>query len=430
MNNHPNLWGHLPNKSNISRVVLPNGITILSKPDYLSPSVIISGYLNGGSMLDPDDQLGLALFTSYALMRGTRNLSSRQIYQRLEACGASLGFGASVQSTSFGGKALVEDFPLLLDIMSEALFHPTFPQTQVQRLKMQMLAGLQLREQSTSEMASIRFDQLLFPNHAYGKPEDGNIETIQNIQRRHLIEFHQKYYQPKGMVIVIAGALDNEQAVDLIFSRFGEWQNLQAQTIHELSPVLEIPEAHSEHIPLEEKIQLDLIMGCQGPARTSPDYLPALIGNNILGQFGMMGRIGEAVREKSGLAYYSSTSLNAMLAGGSWEISAGIHPANYDAALAIILREITRFLSDEVSDEELIDARSSMIGSIPLSVESNYGVASAILKMERFNLGLDYLMNLPAAIEKIDSKQILRTAQKYLDLTKLIRVSAGPALSD
>jgi zinc protease len=182
-----------------------------------------------------------------------------------------------------------------------------------------------------------------------------------------------------------------------------------------------------EFIPLDGKFQMDIIMGCHGPARKSDDFLAASIGNNILGQFGMMGRIGNAVREKSGLAYYASTSLNTWMHGGSWEISAGINPNNYKKAIEIIKSELNRFIADEVSDEELDDAKSSYIGSLPLSVESNNGVANSILRMERFGLGLNYLQEFPRKVKEISKQEIRQTAQKYINPEILVTISTGPS---
>ena len=119
-----------------------------------------------------------------------------------------------------------------------------------------------------------------------------------------------------------------------------------------LPPVTPLNGPVREHITLPGKSQTDLVMGGFGPKRSSPDYLAASLGNNILGQFGMMGRIGDVVREQAGLAYYASTSLNAWINTGSWEVSAGVNPANLQRAIDLILAEIRRFITEPVSLEE------------------------------------------------------------------------------
>jgi len=424
MNNH-NLWDHLPGEDTIKRIVLPNGIIVLTKSDFNSPSVVISGYLNSGSIHDPDEKLGLSLFTSYALMRGSVFHRYRRIYNELESVGATLGISSSIQTTSFGGKSLVEDLPLLLKILSEVARWPIFPPIQLKILLSQIITGLQIREQDTGERASLKFDEILFPNHPYGRSEEGSIETLRRIKRSDLVKFHQQFYGPSGMVITIVGAIEHEKAVDLVYQALGDWENpiwVQPPTIPE------VPNrnfSYREHISIPGKFQTDIILGSYGPQRTSKEFLIASLGNNILGQFGMMGRIGEAVREKSGLAYYASTALNAWQSAGSWEITAGVNPTNIEKTIEIIQNEVSRFVSESVSDQELADSKSNLIGLIPLSIESNAGVANAIIRMERYKLGLNYLREYPDIISNITKEQILQISHKYLDPTKLVIISAG-----
>ncbi len=423
-----NLWSHLPGEDNIQRVELPNGIILLTKSNFQSPTVIISGYLNCGALHDPKEKLGLSLFTSFALMRGSVFRRYRKIYNELESAGATLGFGSSIQTTSFGGKSLVEDLPLLLKILSEAVRWPVFPPLQLKILLSQMITGLQIREQDTAERASMRFDEILFPNHPYGVVEEGTIESLKRIKRSDLVKFHKQFYGPAGMVITIVGAIDHTQAVELIYQALGDWENpiwLPPPTIPEV-PNKKF--AYREHINIPGKSQTDIIMGSYGPRRTSPEFLIASLGNNILGQFGMMGRIGEAVREKSGLAYYAATALNAWQSAGSWEITAGMNPNNIDQTIKIIQNEIARFVSEPVADEELADSKSNLIGLIPLSIESNAGVANAIVRMERYKLGLNYLREYPGILSEISKEQILQVSQKYLDPNRLITISAGTGL--
>ncbi len=415
----------IPGPHDIERKVLSNGITLLVRSNFNSTSISFSGILGAGSLFDPADKLGLAHFTSVALMRGTQNADFQAIFDRLESAGASLGFGASVHNTSVGGRCLAEDLPLLLDTFADCILHPVFPEQYFERLKNQLLTGLAIRAQDTADMASLTFDKLLFPNHPYGLPEDGFSETVSNITRADLVDFHARRYGPENLVLVVAGAVTAKQAFDLIEQRLGEWHNprLVAAPVFE---VIETPQKMlREHIKIQGKSQTDIVMGTIGPKRSAPEYLAASLGNNILGQFGMMGRIGDAVREKAGLAYYASTSVNSWIDSGSWEVAAGVNPVNTDKAIQLIIEELKRFISEPVLTSELEDSQANYIGRMPLSLESNSGVANAILNLERFNLGLDYFQRYPDLIRGVTAAQILETAQKYIELDRLVIASAG-----
>ncbi len=419
----------LPGPQDIQRKVLSNGITVLTRSNFNSPSVVVSGYVNAGSSLDSPERLGLAHFTAAALMRGTKKESFQQIFDRLESAGASLGFGASVNNTGFSGRALAEDLPLLLELSAECLQEPAFPPLYFKRLQAQLLTGLAIRAQEPAEMVALSFDELLFGSHPYGRPEDGYTETIKRISRNDLVRFHSGYYGPQNMVVVIVGAIEAGAAFEAVERAFGAWKTSASAERPGFAAIAPLTETKRKHIELPEKSQMELLIGTQGPSRLSPDYLAASLGNNILGQFGMMGRIGKEVREKAGLAYYASTSLNSWLEGGSWEVSAGINPENLEKASDLILKELKRFVSEPVSSSELADSQAHYIGRLPLSLESNGGVANALLNLERFNLGLDYYQLYAERVQAVTAAQVLEAAQKYIDPDKLVIVSAGTKAS-
>lgn len=416
----------IPGPEDIARQVLPNGIVVLTRSNFNSSSVVISGFLSAGSQLDPLDKLGLAHFTALSLMRGTTSSDFQSIYNRLESAGASLGFGASVHTTSYSGRALAEDLPLLLSTLSECLTEPQFPDEQLNRLRAQLLTGLSIRGQSTRDMAALEFDALLFPGHPYGRPEDGYNETINAITRDDIVNFHRTAYSPVGMTIVVVGAVEAKKVLDLTQHYLGSWSKPQSAQPPVFPTVKPPHKSITKRVIIPGKSQSDLVMGTLGPKRKDPDYLSASLGNSILGQFGLMGRVGDAVREKAGLAYYASTSLNAWIESGSWEVSAGVNPRNIEKATALITKELRKFISEPVTQEELEDSQNNYIGRMPLSLESNSGVANAILNLERFDLGLDYLRRYPDKIRAITREKILHTAQRFIDPDRLITVSAGP----
>ncbi|HZW04929.1 MAG TPA: pitrilysin family protein [Anaerolineaceae bacterium] len=421
----PANWKTIPGPADIVTTRLPNGITVLARSNFNSQSVVLSGYLPSGSIYDPVDRLGLAYFTAISLMRGNAHRNFQAIYNELESIGASLSIGASVHTTSFGGRSLAEDLPTLLALLSDSLRSPTFPSEYVERLRKQILTSLAIREQDTSDIASMTFDQILFGGHPYAYPEDGFTETIQNIRLEDLVAFHHDHYGPSGMVVAIVGGIDPQAAIAEVSAHFSDWDPNHHPPLPDLPQIQAPTEIVRRHMTIAGKSQTDIVMGGLGPKRTSPDYLAASLGNNILGQFGMMGRIGDVVREKSGLAYHASASLNAWLAAGSWEVSAGVNPSNVERSIDLIRKEIRRFISEPVSAEELEDSQSHFIGRLPLSLESNAGVAQAMLKMHRFNLGLDYYQRYPAMVAGLTTEDVLDVAQRYLDPDRMVIVSAG-----
>ncbi|MGZ8901195.1 MAG: M16 family metallopeptidase [Limisphaerales bacterium] len=416
----------LPGPEDIYREVLSNGITVLARSNFNSPSVAVTGYFEAGALFDPDEKLGLAEYTTASLMRGTKQRTFDEIYQALESVGASLGFNTGVHKSGFNGRSLVEDLPLLLDLLAEALTIPIFPKTETEKLRAQLLTGLAIRAEDTADMASMVFDQTLFKGHPYSRPEDGYPETIQNIKRSDLVRFHREHYGPRGMVIALVGAVKPEDAARQVKRALGSWQVKGQKETPELPPLKNMKKTVSKHHRIAGKSQSDLVIGTNGPMRRDPEFMPAVIGNNILGQFGMMGRIGDVVREKSGLAYYAYSSLNAGLGPGSWEVSAGVSPQNIRKASGLIVDELKRFVQEGVTTDELADTKANFVGRLPISLESNGGVANALLNIERHNLGLDYYHRYEGLVNEVTAEDVLTAARKFIDPDKLVIAVAGP----
>jgi zinc protease len=418
-------WKSMPGTDDIHRFELVNGIVLLARQNATSPSIQINGYMAYGSMFDPAEKLGLAQFTTLGLMKGTQQRNFAQIYDALESVGASLGFASSVHTTSFSGRALSEDLPLLLSLMKESIVQPTFPVDQIERLRAQFLTGLEIRDQSTADMASMRFDAMMYPNHPYGVPVDGFSHTVRAITLSDLVEFHREHVGPRGMVIAMVGSPTPEKMRAHIEEILGDWKNEDQASEPPFQPVAAPRETRREHVELPGKSQSDLVMGTVGPRRLDEDYIAASLGNNVLGQFGMFGRIGEVVREQSGLAYYASTHINASSEAGSWEVSAGVNPANMDRAIDLIIGELERFTREAVSLEELEDTQSYYLGRIPMQMESNAGVAGALINLERYQLGLDYYRRYPQLVLDVTPEKVLEAARRYIEPDKLYIATSG-----
>jgi zinc protease len=141
----------------------------------------------------------------------------------------------------------------------------------------------------------------------------------------------------------------------------------------------------------------------------------------------MYGRIGSQVREAAGLAYYAFSSIAGGPGPGAWKAVAGVNPANVEFAIDLIRDEFRKFLTDGVTLEELSDNQANFIGSLPLQLESNEGVAGALIHLERYDLELDYYQQYPELIASITRKQVLESARRFLSPDNLVVVVAGPA---
>ncbi len=416
----------LPSPEDVFQVTLSNGITVLARSNFNSPSISMGGYLPAGAIFENDEKLGLADFVASMLMRGTQTRTFDEIYNELETAGAGMGFDSGVHNTSFGGRALVEDLPLLLKLLAESVQTPIFPKDEVERLRAQLLTGLALRAQDTSDMADLVYERMLYDGHPYGRPTDGFVETVQSIKRKDMEKFHRLHFGPRGMVIAIVGAIHPKKAVEEVERVLGGWQVPGQVEAPPLPPLKPVRKTLRNHHTIEGKSQSDLVIGAMGPRRSDPDYMAASLGNSVLGQFGMMGRIGNVVRERSGLAYYAYSSLHAGIGPGSWEVNAGVNPANLKKALGLIEKELRRFVKNGVTKDELGDSQANYIGRLPLALESNGGMVNALLNIHRYDLGMDYYQRYTNLVRSVTRADVLEVARKYIDPDRLVIATAGP----
>ncbi len=416
----------LPGPETITRRRLSNGIVVLVRENDTSPAVVVDSDLRAGALWESRDKAGLASFTASAMMRGSESRSFAEIYEAIESVGASLSLSSGSHTSGFYGKALAEDLGLLLELASDALRRPTFPEDQVERLRGEILTRLAMRASQTRARADEAFFEAAYPGHPYAVDEDGYPETIQGLTRADLVDFHRRHFGPRGMIVTVVGAVQVEAAVALVERYFGDWANPEQPPEPTLPPVAPVQGAVIRRVPMPGKIQNDIVLGKAGPARSHPRFVAARLANNILGVFGMGGRIGYHVRERGGMAYYAASGLDGGLGPGPWRAYAGVNPKNVDRAVELILAEIRKFTTRRVTEEELADNKTFFIGRLPLSLETNEGVAAALGTLELYELGLDYYQRYPGLVQAITRDDILQVAREFLSAENYVLANAGP----
>lgn len=416
----------LPGPDDIARHVLGNGVVLLVRENRMSPSVVLTGSLKVGAYDERREMAGLASFTADSLMRGTETRSFDEIYGALEGVGASMGISGGTHTTGFGGKSLGSELPLMLDLLADCLRRPSFPRSEVEKVRGEIMADLAERAHDTGCMANLTFYELAYPaEHPYAVSLTGYPETIDNIGPDDLADFHMRGYGPRGMVLVVVGAVETEEVVGQVDGAFGDWKGERFPR-EPLPEVGRITEVRQRAVTIADKTQSNIVLGYPGPARTDPDFLDALVCNTVLGVFGLMGRLGEKVRDEQGLAYSSYSRLSGGPGPGPWRVMAGVSPANVEPAVVSIRDEIRRICDERVEKDELSDCKAFLTGSMPLQLETNAGVASSILSIERYGLGLDYLRRYERLIKSVTPAGVQAAARRWLDPDTYALAIAGP----
>ena len=414
------------------RTELPNGIVVLAQPRPGDASVAASISLDAGHASTGETRAGLAAMTGRMLNRGTAKRSFDEFNDVIDGLAATLGTGAGSRSVEVSFHSLTEDLDDVLELAAEIITQPTFPEDEFEKVRQQTLTGIRESDNDTRSMASRALNELIYPEgHPLHIRTGGTVESVSSFTREDLVDYHQRTFGTNVMTVALAGGIRNlDDLVERIERAFAGWN---PQVPEPLDPVQTEP-ASTERRDIRElagKSQADIAIGYPTIPRSHPDYYALNVANVILGQLGLMGRLGANVRDRQGLAYYAYSSIGSGRVTSVWHANAGVDPGNIERAIDGIREELERLRTNGVTEQELADAKSYLTGSTPLAIESLGGVVGLLESIEEHNLGLDYLERYPGIINALTQDDLLRAAQHHLDPERLaIGIARPPAAKD
>ena len=318
----------------------------------------------------------------------------------------------------------------MLNLLKEVLTEPIFPEQYLDVLWHRMVGGYEMDTDWTEDLAYKYFNEVLWDkNHPYGRPEFMVSDYDRKITRDDMLDFYNHYFGPKNMILSLVGGINAQKTMDFCEELFGSWDKSQEVPDEDkLFPyVTPWDTSVTSHIERKNNKDICMVIGNFGPASDDPNLMSAKIGNIILGQYDMMGRLGCVIREKHGLAYSVFSDLTNWKKGGDWTVSAWVDPKNLTKAGNLIFAELNRYITEPVSMQELKDAKSLYIGSFPLEFQNNTNTVSMIYRLAFFQKDLDTYINIPAEVNAVTPESILDSAQKWIDPHKVIVITSGPS---
>ncbi len=413
-----------------TRTVLDNGAVVLVQETSTIPAVTLMATFNAGSIYDPAGMTGLAYMTGRLLDRGTERRSGEIIAEELDDRGVSLKVSTARHTMSLSCTCLAEDFDQILGIVLDVARRPLFPEDEIAKRRGEIITALRQDEDNPAVRATESLFELLYgAHHPYGRRAKGTVRSIEQIERAHLVAMHRARVRPGTLTLTVVGDVRGEHALERAVRELDGWNGASSDGVIVPPP----PSASSRRVamtPMAGKSQTDIAYGFTAVRRLDPRYYAYWLMNNILGQFGLGGRLADNLRERQGMAYYAFSGIEPNVGEGPLVIRAGVDPANVERAVKAIDHEVGQLAVEGPTPLELEESRQYLIGSVARMLETNQSIAAFLQNAEQFGLGLDYDRQLQRHLEAVTIEEVHSAAAETLDPERAAVAIAGPPAAD
>jgi zinc protease len=411
----------------IERWTMKNGLEVVVVPRKELPVVSFGVAIKAGAYdEDKATNIGVSDFTAAMLRKGTEGRKKRsadEISRAIDSVGGSLDAQAGLESSSASCTVLAKDTGLCLELLSDILLHPTFPEIEMDEVREQMLAAIAARFDSPGELAEAHFD-----NQLYGEKNPHGwvleAEDVPRLTRDKIVAFWKAFYRPNNALLAVAGDVDPARLRGELEKAFGKWPKADVPA----RPAFKMAALKSTRVLIVDKpdlTQTTILLGHRGLRHADPMWFPATLMNYVLGGSDFSSRLMTDVRSKRGLTYGISSSFGASLYDGAFLVSASTKNENVWQALVATVNQIRKMRNEGPTAEELAKGKGYYAGSYPFELQAAAGVANAIVGAELHGLGLDYVQKFALRMGAVDEAQAKEAAGTLLDPDNVLVVVVG-----
>lgn len=360
---------------------------------------------------------GTSYFTTQLSSKGTASKNSFEIASLFDQFGAHLDLSPGMDFVTLSLYSLTRTLPGALDLLSEIVHQPVFPEKEIQQIKSIYIQNLKVNQEKTNFLASKLFRKTLYGEmHPYGKELEK--EDVEKINRRDLTLFHQEFFQQ--FTVIVAGKIDVSSRQKIVES----FSSLKTQNPQEKEHIFESMPLHRRHAEKENSLQTSLRIGKRTINRTHTDYAHLIFLNHILGGY-FGSRLMKNIREDKGLTYGIYSSVHAMKHDSYVVVGTDVNKENKEQAFDEIKKEIARLCNEHIGSEELETARAHFIGSFQTELSTSFAHAEKIKSVVLYNLEKDHYNQLLKKVREVTAAQLQHVAGKYFAPESFYEISAG-----
>lgn len=407
------------------KIVLKNGLTVLLMEKHGVPLVDIFALVKTGAAADPAGQEGLASVTAGLLRKGTKTRTAQQFAADFDFIGGSFSADVGADFTNISVEFLTKDMARGLELFSDALLHPTFPQIETDKILAQNLDGVKSAKDEPQAVLRLYYDGYLYGTHPYGRPSDGDELSLKRIQRDAIVKFYETNYAPGNTILGVAGEFDAAEMRKRLEETLGAWPARTAAS----SSVAFFPPAKGKKLLLIDKpdaTQTYFAIGNIGTAANDPDRVAIRVVNTIFGGR-FTSELNEALRVESGYTYGANSVFDSRKTPGPFGIFSFTKNETTTPAIDLALQVLDKLHKNGVTEEQLKSAKSYIKGQFPPTIETSSQLVRRIVVNEYYGLGDDEVNQLEARVDAVTPAIAKQIIEKHFPMDNLVFVLIGEA---
>lgn len=395
---------------------LDNGMkVVMEKIDYVN-SVTIGLLIDSGSVKENKDINGVSHFIEHMLFKGTKNRTPRQIAESIDDIGGQLNAFTGKEQTCYYAKVLDQHLPIAIEVLGDMLNNSLFTNEDIDKEKGVILEEINMYQDSPEDLVFELLNDIMFEGTKLELPILGNEKSISNLNRVNTLEYFNKNYNSKDMVISLAGKFDAKEVITLLNYHFGKFNN---NIINPEDKTIQVNQYSNKIRGIDKKIeQLNFCIGLEGVHNTSEDIQPILVLNNIFGG-SMSSRLFQKIREDKGLVYAIDSHLATYENTGTFSIYAGLNPEYFLDVMELINIEIDYMKKNLITKSELIKSKEQLKGSYILGMEGTFNRMFEIGKSMSLLNKIETPQEVLSEIDKVNMDDIERVANNIFKKEKL-----------
>ena len=402
------------------------GIDVVSVKTSAKDFVTVAASISLGNFVNETKNPMISSLTASMLSKGTTINDKFKFSEKLQKLGVNLNVNASTTKINIGFKCLKKDLDQVITLLAEELRNPLFDAKEFENLKQQFTGNTQQNLNDPGERGGIALSQTIYPkgNPNYSLSVEEDLANIKSATLDEVKAFHKKYFGPASMHLVIVGDTEGANLNASLKKSFKNWTGGVTETL-KFEEAVKVS-SKTEVITIPEKPSAELYIGqYTGLKRADADYIPFYIANYTLGA-GFAGRLMQTVRDNDGLTYSISSGMAGNITtGGYWMVNASFNPSLFQKGLDATMVQVNKWVNDGITQTELENKKTNLIGSFKVGMSTTNGMARTILGFVERGLEPNYIEQYPKDIEKVTLTQVNDAIKKYIQPDKMIIIKSG-----